>query len=128
MKRIRADNGGEYRGLFEKYCKDLGIKLEKTILKTLQHNGMVERMNRIIKKRIRCMLSHAKLSNSFWSEAIRIAVDLINLSPSAPLDGDIPDRVWTKKDISYRLLKVFGCQAFVHVSKNKRSKLDSKTR
>ena len=43
------------------------------------------------------MLSHAKLPNSFWGEAMRTAVDLINLSPSVSLDGDIPDRVWTEK-------------------------------
>ena len=31
------------------------------------------------------MLSHSKLPKSFWGEALRTSVDLINLSPSAPL-------------------------------------------
>ena len=35
LKCIRADNGGEYKGPFENYCREHGIKLEKTIPKTL---------------------------------------------------------------------------------------------
>jgi len=37
---------------------------------------------------------------------MRTAVDLINLSPSTPLGGDIPEKVWTGKDISYKHLRV----------------------
>ncbi|CAL9017851.1 unnamed protein product [Prunus brigantina] len=62
---------------------------ERSVPKTPQHNGIAERMNRIIVKRIRTMLSHAKLPKSFWGEALMTAVDLINLSPSAPLNGDL---------------------------------------
>ncbi|KAI4347746.1 hypothetical protein L6164_008529 [Bauhinia variegata] len=36
LKCVRADNGGEYRGPLERYCKDHGIKLEKTVPKTSQ--------------------------------------------------------------------------------------------
>jgi hypothetical protein len=39
------------------------------------------------------MLSHAKLPKHFWREVMRIVVDLINVSPLVPLDGDIPQRV-----------------------------------
>ena len=45
------------------------------------------------------MLSDAKLPKSFWAEAMRTAVDLINLSSLAPLEGDVPERVWTGKDV-----------------------------
>ena len=34
-KCVRTDNGGEYRGPFEQYCRSHGIRLEKAILKTL---------------------------------------------------------------------------------------------
>lgn len=43
------------------------------------------------------MLSDAKLPKSFWAKAIRTAIDLINLSRSAPLDGDVPERIQTGK-------------------------------
>lgn len=128
LKCVRADNGGEYRGPFEKYCRDHGIRLEKTVPKTPQHNGVAERMNRTIGERIRCLLSHAKLPKSFWGEAMRTAVDLINLSPSVPLKGDVPEKVWMRKDVSYDHLRVFGCRAFVHIPKDERSKLDDKSK
>lgn len=56
------------------------------------------------------------------------AVYLINLSPSVSLEGDVPNRVWYNKDISFDHLKVFGCKAFVHIPQDERSKFDPKTR
>ena len=56
-----------------------------------------------------------------------IACYLINRSTLIPLDFDILETVWTGKDVSYSHLKVFGCKAFVHVPKEKRSKLDRKS-
>ena len=52
---------------------------------------------------------------------------MINLSPVAPLEKDILERFWTRKDVSYSHLRVFGCKAFVHVPKDQRTKLDDKT-
>ena len=57
---------------------------------------------------------------------MKTIIDLINLSPSVPLKGDVPERVWTRKDVSYDHLRVFGCRTFVHVPRNERSKLDVK--
>ena len=85
-------------------------------------------MNRTICDRIKCMLFHAKLSKSLWGEAMRTTIDLINLSSSYPLEGDIQERVWTRNFFSFELLRVFGCRAFVHVPRDERSKLDSKTK
>ncbi|PKI67027.1 hypothetical protein CRG98_012565 [Punica granatum] len=81
LKCVRADNGGEYKGLFKNYCRTHEIKLEKTL----------------------------KLSKSFRGEAIRTAVDLIDLTPSIALDGDVP-------------------QASVHIPQDERSKLDTKAK
>ena len=72
------------------------------------------------------MLKLAKLSKSFWGEAVKTVVYLINRSPLVPLDFDIPQRVWTRKDVSYSHLKVFGCKPFMHVPKEQRSKRDDK--
>ena len=51
---------------------------------------------------------------------------LINRSPSTLLGFDVPEKVWTGKEISYSHLKVFRCKAFIHVPKEQRSKLDDK--
>ncbi|KAI5313383.1 hypothetical protein L3X38_042557 [Prunus dulcis] len=91
LKCICTDNGGEYMGAFRNYCRGNGIRHERSVPKTLQHNGIAEGMNRTIVERIRTMLSHAKLPKSFWGEALMTAIDLINFSPSAPLNGDVPN-------------------------------------
>jgi hypothetical protein len=68
--------------------------LEKTVPKTPQQNEVVERMNKTIVERIRCMLSHTKLPKSFRGEAIKTKVVMINFSPSVPIEFDILNRVW----------------------------------
>ena len=72
------------------------------------------------------MLKLAKLPKSFWGEVVNTVVYLINILPSIPLAFDIPQRVWTGKDVSYPHLKVFGCKAFMHVPKEQRLKLADK--
>ena len=74
------------------------------------------------------MLSHTKLPNQFWAEALMTAVYVLNLSPCVPLEGDILQKLWSGKEVSYKHLKVFGCRAFVHVPRDERSKLYSKTK
>lgn len=53
-------------------------RLEKTILKTPKQNGVLEKMNRKIKEKIKCMLSDAKLPKSLWAETMHTVVNLIN--------------------------------------------------
>ena len=74
------------------------------------------------------MLSNVKLLKSFQAEAMRPAVDLINLSSSAPLDGDVPERFQTGNDISYKHLRVFDCRAYIHILDDELSKLDDKAK
>lgn len=57
--------------------------------KTPEHNGVEKRMNHTINDMIRCMLSHIKLSKSFWGEKMRTTEDLINLLPSNLLNSDV---------------------------------------
>lgn len=85
-------------------------------------------MNRTLIERVRCLLHDAKLPRRFWAEALSTAAHVINLSPSVPLQGDVPDKVRFGKDVSYDHLRVFDCKAFVHIPKDERSKLDAKTR
>ena len=57
LKCIQTDNGGEYYGPFDEYCRQHGIQYQKTPPKTPQLNGLVERMNRTLVDRVRCLLS-----------------------------------------------------------------------
>lgn len=89
-------------------------------------NVIAERMNITIAEKVRSMLSHVKHPKSFWGEVVRTAVDLINLSPSRPLNGEIPYELWYENKASYGQLRVFGCRAFVHIPKDERAKFDAK--
>ena len=79
LKCLRTDNGGEYVShAFEQFCDDRGIKRQLTAPYTPPQNGLAERMNRTIQERVRSMLSHAGLPQSFWAEAVSTAVHVIN--------------------------------------------------
>jgi hypothetical protein len=51
---------------------------------------------------------------------------LVNRSPSSMLDDKTPQEVWTGNKPSLTHLKVFGCDAYVHVPKENMSKIDKK--
>jgi hypothetical protein len=40
------------------------------------------------------------------------------------LDGGIPEEAWIGKKVNYSFLKTFGCEAFVHIDKENRTKLE----
>jgi hypothetical protein len=91
-------------------------------------NGVSERMNRTIMECARSMRLHAGLPLQFWADAIDIVVYLINRGPSSSLDGRIPKEEWTGKKVNYSFLKTFGCEAFVHIDKENRTKLEEKSK
>eukprot|EP00253_Pinus_taeda_P016346 PITA_16346 len=84
-------------------------------------------MNKTLMERARSMLSGAGLGQEFWAEAVDTACYLVNRSPSSALEDKTPQEVWTGKKPSLSHLSVFGCDAYVHVPKEKRTKLDSKS-
>ena len=128
LKRICTDNGGEYCGSLDVYCKQHDIAHKKTPPKTPQLNGLTKRLNRTLFERVRCMLSEAKLPKHFWGEALYTMEHVINLSPVVALNSEVPNKIWFGKNVKYDHLRVFGYKAFVHVPKDKRSKLDAKSR
>ncbi|RDX72100.1 hypothetical protein CR513_48465, partial [Mucuna pruriens] len=79
-----------------------------TTPKTSQLNGLAERMNKTLIKRVRWLLFKA--------------------SPLVALNTKVPNKIWFGKDVKYDHLRVFDCKTFMHVPKDERSKLDMKTR
>ena len=94
LKCLRSDNGGEYiDGGFKKCCATNGIRMEKTISRTPQQNGVAERMNRTINERAKSMRLHSELPKIFWADAVNTTVYLINRGPSVPLEHRLPEKV-----------------------------------
>ena len=73
------------------------------------------------------MLSNSGLEKNFWVEAVSTTCYLINRFPTIALDGGIPEEVRIGKNLNYSHLKIFGCEAFVHIPKENRTKLDDKS-
>ena len=66
------------------------------------------------------------LNKKFWGEVVATTCYMFNKSPTSALVGKTPMEVWSSKKHSIRLLHIFGCEAYAHVPKEKRSKLENK--
>jgi hypothetical protein len=127
IKVLRTDNDGEFCGKeFNQFCKQCSISRQNTTPYTPKQNGFVERMNRTLMDKARSMLSGVGLTQELWVEAVDTKKYLLNMSPSSALINTTPHEVCWGKNPSVSHLKVFGYDAFVHVPKEKRSKLDKK--
>jgi hypothetical protein len=72
-------------------------------------------------EKARCMLSDVRLA-----EAMGIACYLVSRSPSLALDDKNPQELCTSKKHSLTHIKVFGCDEYVYVPKENKSKLYKK--
>ncbi len=130
IAKLRTDNGGEYMSKdFQSYLTSKGIEHQLTVPHSPQQNGVAERLNRTIVESARSMLSHSKLPNKLWAEAVATAVYIRNrVTNSANEDHFTPFEKWYghKPDVSH--LRVFGCAAYCHIPSAERRKLDKKAR
>ena len=66
VRKLRTYNGLEFvNEEFENFCVQEGILRHKIVRYTPQQNGLVERMNKTILERVRCMLLSANLPQGF---------------------------------------------------------------
>jgi hypothetical protein len=82
-------------------------------------------MKRTLVDKERSMLSGVGITQELWAEAINTTKYLLNMSPLSVLVDTNPHEIWLGNKTSVSHLKVFYCDAFVHVPKGKR-KLDKK--
>ena len=83
-------------------------------------------MNMSLMEKERSMLSGAGLGKEFWEVDVDTACYLKNWSPTSTLFDKIVHEVWSGKNPSIAHLRVFGCDAFMHVPKEKMRNLDNK--
>jgi hypothetical protein len=85
-------------------------------------------MSKSIAERAWCLLLNIELEKFFWADAVSMACYLINRSPRVGLDGKVVEEVWTRNEVDYSGLRIFGCPAYVHIPSKERSKVDPKSR
>ncbi|KAH9313426.1 hypothetical protein KI387_044060 [Taxus chinensis] len=127
IKTLHLDRGGEFTSNeFKTYLEAHGIRQQMPPTHTPQKNGIVERRNRTIMEMVRCMIDDSGLTKTFWVEATRTAVYLLNRVPTVALEGVTPQEAWSNQKPSISHLRVFRCKASMHIPKKNRNKLDMK--
>ena len=76
-------------------------------------NGVAERMHRHLLETARAMMIAASLPPHFWAEAVTTSTYLINIQPSAALQGGIPLECLSGHSPNYSALRLFGCVCYV---------------
>ncbi|GKF57894.1 putative ribonuclease H-like domain-containing protein, partial [Tanacetum coccineum] len=74
VRNVRTDNGTEFVNKdLTAYYESVGITHEKTVLRTPQQNGIVERRNRTFVEAAQTMLIFSRAPMFLWAEAIATA-------------------------------------------------------
>ena len=125
IKTLRSDNGGEYTSTkFNDFWKEKGIKRELTIPYNPQQNGVAERKNRKIVEAAKAMIHDQSLPMFLWVEASRAVVCVQNKFPHRILKNMTPEEAFIGVKPEVVHLRIFGCPVYMHVPKEKRTKLE----
>ena len=104
-----------------------GIETQTSMPDTPQQNGQVERFQQTIVNGAEAMRHHAGLSNGFWIYAVMAKLHTYNVTPIKRADYKTPTELWSGIKLNISHLRVFGCQAWVHILKKRRHKLEPKS-
>jgi hypothetical protein len=85
-----------------------------------QQNGMAESANRTIDEHTTAMLYEENLPASFKGEALAAYVHVWNRLPTSG-NSKTPYELWFNKAPDVSHFRVWGCTAYVHVQKDKRT-------
>ena len=89
-----------------------------------QQNGIAEWKNITIMEATRAMLHDQYLPMHLWAEASRTVVYVQNRTPHRVLENKTPKEVFSNKKPEVNYLRIFSCTVYIHIPKEKRTKLD----
>jgi hypothetical protein len=89
-----------------------------------QANGLVERVNRTLAQKIRCMLIGANLNSSMWCLAVAQAVRIYNSTPHSALDMETPHSIFHNAHLNEDLsrFRTFGEAVTIPLASDQRKK------
>ncbi|GJV57949.1 integrase, catalytic region, zinc finger, CCHC-type containing protein [Tanacetum coccineum] len=113
VRFVRTDNGTEFvnKDLTDFY-ESVGITHEKTVPRTPQQNGVVERRNRTLVEAARTMLIFSKAPLFLWAEAVATACYTQNRSLIHTLHNKTPYELVHDKKPDLSFLRIFGALCY----------------
>ncbi|GJY71134.1 retrovirus-related pol polyprotein from transposon TNT 1-94 [Tanacetum coccineum] len=113
VRFVRTDNGTEFvnKNLTDFY-ESVGITHEKTVPRTPQQNGVVERRNRTLVEAARTMLIFSKAPLFLWAEAVATACYTQNRSLIHTLHNKTPYELVHDKKPDLSFLRIFGALCY----------------
>ena len=90
-----------------------------------KQNGVAERQSLTLVETVLSMLIDSKLMHRFGPKH---STQPLCLRIQSQVDRMTPFEAWTNVKPTVKHLRVFGCDAFVHIPKDERYKLDSKSK
>ncbi|KAJ9544829.1 hypothetical protein OSB04_024536 [Centaurea solstitialis] len=123
VKGLRTDRGGEFT--FHELAK--GIRRQLRAPYSPQQNGVAERRNRSILETTRSLLKTMQVPDTFWGEAVRHAVNILNRIPTKAVKGMTPYEAMNGSKPTLHHLKVFGCVGYVKKPINHTTKLSNRS-
>ncbi|GJT66940.1 retrovirus-related pol polyprotein from transposon TNT 1-94 [Tanacetum coccineum] len=113
VRFIRTDNGTEFvnKTLYDHYEK-VGIFHQKTVPRTPQQNGVVERRNRTLVEAARTMLIFSKAPMFLWAEAVATACYTQNRSLIHTRHDKTPYELVHNKKPDLIFFRVFGALCY----------------
>ena len=82
---------------------------------------------RTIFESARTMMAHCKLPKEFWGDAVLYGIHIRNRCLTTADKKKTPFELWTGKKPNIGHIRVFGCDAYMHIKDSDRSKLDYKS-
>ncbi|GJS77858.1 putative ribonuclease H-like domain-containing protein [Tanacetum coccineum] len=113
VRYIRTDNGTEFvNQVMSKYYEGVGIFHQKSIPRTPQQNGVVERRNRTLVEAACTMLIFSKAPMFLWAEAVATACYTQNRSLIHTRHNKTPYELVHDKKPDLTFLRVFGALCY----------------
>ncbi|GKA99956.1 putative ribonuclease H-like domain-containing protein [Tanacetum coccineum] len=113
VRYIRTDNGTEFvNQVMSKYYEGVGIFHQKSVPRTPQQNGVVERRNRTLVEAARTMMIFSKAPMFLWAEAVATACYTHNRSLIHTRHNKTPYELVHDKKPDLTFLRVFGALCY----------------
>nr|GFA23930.1 zinc finger, CCHC-type [Tanacetum cinerariifolium] len=112
---------------FKQFRQQIEIEMRMKLRMLRIDRGVVERRNRTVLSTMRSMMKAMKLPLTFWAEAVRHAIYILNRVPTRPLIDKTPYEALYNRKPNLENLRIFGCTAYVKITIPHLKKLDDRS-